>query len=160
MATLAAPTLCRAIAWLLLALLPLQAAAVSVMGTKGPAHAHRTTAGARLVLDDLRRAAPAPDRATAIEVAAPRHVHADGPVARHRHAAGDASVSYAIDDAGNILALSDDASSHAGWALWVALLPDGLSWHAPAPPHLAAPGTVADWRDHCPDPDERPPRSA
>jgi hypothetical protein len=148
-----------ACAWLLAALLSLQGTAAAVAATLGPAHVHRSCAGVRLVLDDLRRAVPTMARHEHVATLV-GHVHADTASHRHHHAAGDSSVVPLAGDAWNLLAQSDDATSGAALSALVAVLPEALDWHLPAMTHAAVTVAAPSWRSHEPEPDERPPRTA
>jgi hypothetical protein len=150
----------RALAWLLALLLPLQGAAAGVAAASGPAHVHRPTAGAHLVLDDLRRSVPTVARHVHLATLG-QHAHSGSDVARHHHAAGDTSVVPLPDDLLNLLAQAsqgDDAAAGAALGALLAVLPDGLHWAALPLEHAAAIAPPQAWRSHVPEPDERPPR--
>jgi hypothetical protein len=144
------------VAWLLMALLPLEGMAAGALGARGPLHSHRVDSR-NIVLEDFRRASLAP---CPVHVAtAFGHFHSAAAPLRHFHRLDDGSV-VSLDDGG--LGQAGDAGSaaadHAASAL------DGLpaaaaTWQIPAADrvracHVAWPSLTFE-----PEPFERPPRT-
>jgi hypothetical protein len=112
--------------WLIALVLPLQTAAVGVFAALGPAHIHQQLSAKPLVLHDFRRG-KLPPAARQHVFASLGHFHADTSVARHRHAADDASVVAVHDDG---VDGSGESAGGNGLSLF-ALAPALFAWSAP-----------------------------
>jgi hypothetical protein len=150
--------LLRIVALALGCLMPLQGMATALVLSLGSAHTHKLLPGARLVLDDMRRAPSIRPQRLSHAVLAVGHVHKDGGTARHFHAADDPSVVLV----GDVLqSLSDaDAGVSPSLAAFVAVLGEAPAWlfePAATPPPSHLPWAM---RTHVPEPPERPPRTA
>jgi hypothetical protein len=145
----------QAIAWLLMALLPLEGMAAGALGVRGPLHTHRVDART-IVLEDLRRMSVAP-RPLHVAVAL-GHFHADAAPLRHFHHPGDGSV-VSLDEGG--LGQAGDAGSaaadHAASAL-AGLLPAAATWDVAEVGRVRAFHVAWPCLSFEPEPFERPPR--
>lgn len=149
----------RFVAWLLIGLVPLQGMAAGVLAAVGPAHVHQDVPAATLVLVDFRRAAT-PARARDVHVAAAfGHFHCGGAALRHDHPRSDASVVFVGDGAAAQDVGNEGPSAGASFALFTAMLPASIAWHAPT--RQSAPASCAAWPPLTDDPEplERPPRA-
>ena len=162
----ARPQLARRIAiWILIALMPLQAMAASVLAARGPAHVHRAPSGATLaaasnalVLVDFRREA-GPSMARERHLATPfGHFHGAGVVQRHHHARSDAGVVRLGDDAAPAGSDGDEFTPSPSLAAFVALIDSARHRLPKATATTAASHAAAPFRSHLPRLPERPPR--
>jgi hypothetical protein len=147
------------VAWLLIALLPLQGMAACALATRGPLHTHRVELQL-LVLEDVRRA-PVAASASPVHIAtAFGHFHAAGTPLRHYHRFDDTTVMAADDgglgQAGNA---GNSALDHGAGAI-DGLLPTSPGWVSQAAAQTRAFHVAWAWLTFEPEPFERPPRSA
>ncbi len=144
------------VVWALVALLPLQAIAASMLAALGPLHTHRAKTTI-IVLEDVRRASTHTAALPMHVATAFGHFHSGAPQ-RHHHASGDASVQV-VDD-GSQSAIDGEEMSAANLAATVALLPDLAVWLGRASGEVHAARAAWAPQTHEPEPLERPPRAA